>query len=202
MIVESRMLKIKLCFYWKRKKKRIDVPVTRSYFYLFLSHMHAVLSRGAQWNHRKMSECSIFPNLSIHYHLCLVGYIHPGRISPLGSRTASRSDISDLISDISDVSNLSEPGSGSSTVIIRPGRTYLTSRICLVPVGFQNYGRLSKSNTSDPKSDIFNPPDLFGLHPVPKALHPSMSEYNQAASDISDPTKFELVLISHRTYPI
>jgi hypothetical protein len=87
MIVESRMLKIKLCFYWKRKKKRIDVPMTRSYFYLFLSHMHVVLSRGAQWNHRKMSECSIFPNLSIHYHLCLVEYIHPGRISPLGSRT-------------------------------------------------------------------------------------------------------------------
>jgi hypothetical protein len=42
----------------KEKKKRIGVPVTRSYFYLFLSHRHVVLSRGTQQNRRKLSECS------------------------------------------------------------------------------------------------------------------------------------------------
>jgi hypothetical protein len=80
----------------KGKRKGIGVPVTRSYLYLFLSHRHAVLSRGTQRNRRKLSECSnplqniLFPVVSAisdqvgHFHrvtevwqLCQVRYIQP-----------------------------------------------------------------------------------------------------------------------------
>jgi hypothetical protein len=66
---------------WK-KEKGIGVPMTRIYLYLFLSHRHAVLSRGTQWNHRKLSKCSnsleiIFPAMSAWSDISVqVRYFH------------------------------------------------------------------------------------------------------------------------------
>jgi hypothetical protein len=42
----------------KGKIEGIGVPVIGWYLYLFLSHRHAILPRGTQWNIQKLSECS------------------------------------------------------------------------------------------------------------------------------------------------
>jgi hypothetical protein len=54
---------------------------------------------------KKMSECSIFPNLSIPCHLYLVRYIRAGQIFPSGSKTVEL---------------------GPDRIYLTPCRTYLT----------------------------------------------------------------------------
>jgi hypothetical protein len=51
----------------KGKKKRVGVTMARSYFYLFLSHRHAVLSRGTERNHKKILECSNIFQISLSF---------------------------------------------------------------------------------------------------------------------------------------
>jgi hypothetical protein len=109
-VLKAGQLKIKLCLY--QKKERIGVAVPRCYLFLFLSHRRAVLSRGTQQNCQKMLECSNLPNPSVSLS-SLSGQIYPIRsnisIGFQNRGTASRSDISDPISDISDVSDMSSP---------------------------------------------------------------------------------------------
>jgi hypothetical protein len=62
--------------------------------------------------------------------------------------------------------------SGSGTMTVWLGQTYLTSWICLVPVRFQNRGTQSQVDRSNLRSDISHPPNFSSLHQVPKALHP------------------------------
>jgi hypothetical protein len=135
-------LKIKWLFNGKRKKKRVGVPVTRSYFYLFLSHRHVVLSRGTQRIRRKYLSAQT-PSKSLYSLLCLFSRIYPTNLDICieFQNCGSQAKL-----DISDQLDLSDP------------RQVLES------------WQLSRSDISDP-------PDLFGIHRVPEPLHPSLIEY-------------------------
>jgi hypothetical protein len=194
----------------KKEKRKESVclwqEVISIYFWVIdMSYYRGTIERDTTESLIKMSECSIFQILRFAFlavssnisnqigyfhrvleswHCFSIGYIRPqvGHIWRI---------------------RLIWAWSGSSTVTVWHGRTYLTlSQICSVLVGFQNGGKLSKSDISDPRSNISNPPDLFDLHRVPKVLHPSLIRYIWAPADISDPTEFESVWISHRTYLI
>jgi hypothetical protein len=60
----------------KGKKKRVGVTMARSYFYLFLSHRHAVLSRGTERKHKKYWSAQT-SSKSLYPLLCLFGRIYP-----------------------------------------------------------------------------------------------------------------------------
>jgi hypothetical protein len=85
----------------------------------FLGHSYVVLSRRTQQNHQKISECSNLPNLSV--------------------------SLPSLF-----------------------GRIYLTKSD--ISIGFQNHGTASRSDISDPISDISNQPDMSSPHRVPEPL--------------------------------
>jgi hypothetical protein len=101
----------------KGKRKRIGVPVRRSYLYLLLSHRHAILSRGTQQNRQKLSECSnpleiiLFPTVSVSL------------------------DISDQVGLFHRIPE--------ARTYPTPGRIYLTSQIYLASIGFQSRGSYS-----------------------------------------------------------
>jgi hypothetical protein len=105
--------------------------VTRSYLYLFLSHRHAVLSRGTQRNRQKLSECSnslqniLFPIMSAW---------RPSQTFSSGHRAV-----------------VALPGWTYKT----PGRIYLVSRIYSAPIGFQKPWQLLRSDISNPP-DFFS----------------------------------------------
>jgi hypothetical protein len=106
----------------KEKKKRIGVPVTRSYFYLFLSHRHAVLSRGTQQNRRKLSECS---------NLLQISWF---------SIVSAWSDISDQVGHFHRVPEAWQLCHIGHIWPLTSGQIYLTRWIYLTTIGFQNCG--------------------------------------------------------------
>jgi hypothetical protein len=126
----------------KGKKKIIRCAHDKKLYLFYLSHRHAILSRGTQWN--RWWKCQNAQN-SKSFLLVL---------SMLDRTYPTRSDISigfqslgiSSRSDISDASGISGPRSGSRVITVGFGWTYPTfvghirlARHIQLPVGFQSH---------------------------------------------------------------
>jgi hypothetical protein len=107
-------------------------PWQEDFYVYFLSHRHAILSRGTQRNRQKLSECS--NPLEIILFL-VVSAIRPSQTFSSDSRDLAISP---------------------SRTYLTLGRIYPTSRIYLDSIGFQRLGNLLRSNISD-LSDLSEP---------------------------------------------